>query len=336
MPNMTDNERLQQAFTATIATQAKNIVDLFASYNPIFGLLKSKGRYEAMEGHTLQQPIRVGENPNIGSFSGYDILPNSPYTLLNQAEFKPKHYYAGFSLARTDVMMNKGNGARYNLMKNYAEKTKTDFMKHLDRDIYGDGTGNGGKNIAGFAAMLPKVNNTGVYGAIDRATYTAWRPGSYNLHNYEGGGAVTKDNILKRLHSIGIRHKTDMGGFDTALFSNDLYELLFDALDERQRITDNGGKLANIGFTTIRVNIGGKMIEVLNMGGLNSNFPDNTIYLIKSDTMSLKYFSERNFTVLDNSLIPLNQDAFVQRMFWSGCFYMEDPLQNAIVYNDVA
>jgi hypothetical protein len=44
-------------------------------------------------------------------------------------------------------------------------------------DFYGDGTGNGGKNLTGLASLVPTDPTTGTVGGINRATSTNvfWR-----------------------------------------------------------------------------------------------------------------------------------------------------------------
>ena len=39
----------------------------------------------------------------------------------------------------------------------------------MDAALYGDGSLNGGKQLTGLATAIPIINNTGVYGGIDRA-----------------------------------------------------------------------------------------------------------------------------------------------------------------------
>jgi hypothetical protein len=41
--------------------------------------------------------------------------------------------------------------------------------------LYGDGTGNGGKNLDGLGAAVAVSPTSGTYGGINRATWTFWQ-----------------------------------------------------------------------------------------------------------------------------------------------------------------
>ena len=50
----------------------------------------------------------------------------------------------------------------------------------MDAALYGDGSANGGKQLTGLATAVPIVNNTGIYGGIDRAGNAIWQTTTYD------------------------------------------------------------------------------------------------------------------------------------------------------------
>jgi hypothetical protein len=102
-----------------------------------------------------------------------------------------------------------------------------------------------------------------------------------------------------------------------------------------QRITDGGGVLGKLGFTTLRYYGGGRSIEIVQDGGIGSNMPSNVTYGIDTSSLRMRFNPNRNFDKLfdGDGMRPINQDAIVQYIGWAGELTMTNPLFNWKLYD---
>jgi len=67
-----------------------------------------------------------------------------------------------------EILNNEGEGQLMDVYDSYIDAAERSLEDIMDAALYGDGSLNGGKQLTGLATAIPIVNNTGVYGGIDR------------------------------------------------------------------------------------------------------------------------------------------------------------------------
>lgn len=125
-------------------------------------------------GKNMQWDVKVTRGTSAGSYaSGADItgddndveIPAVLQWKRNKAEFK----VAGDALA---AAASAGPDAYANLFSKSLHDSTMNLAKELGRQLYGNGTGNGGLDLDGLGAI---ITNTGTYAGIDRAAYPVWQ-----------------------------------------------------------------------------------------------------------------------------------------------------------------
>lgn len=193
--------------------------------------------------------------------------------------------------------------------------------------LHGDGTGTGGREMIGFGGALPIIPNAGVYGGIDRGSVPIWRTSTFNAAtDFPDIGATwdatTCRQILERVvaqRSKGKRRAT------IAIADILSYRAISASCVALQRIVDS--RTAVLGFDGLEISTPAGPLTVICANGVNTVMPDNTIYGLDLDGLSIYYHPRRNMVPLfeGDGLRPINQDATAQYLVWNGEMVMENP-----------
>ena len=121
---------------------------------------------------------------------------------------------------------------------------------------------------------------------------------------------------------------------DLLIMSPEHYSAYDAATIAIQRQT-NETSLGKLGFTALEYIGGGKRAEIVLDGGIGSNMPANTTFGINTDTLRLRYNSNRNFDKLftGDGQMPIDKDAIAQFIGWMGELTMTNPLFNWRMYD---
>lgn len=322
------NPSFEQRLIAAANYASSGFQDMTAKASPLFAMLKKKGRYRSYTGPQIEEKLIYGR-PEGMWYSDYDIFPTKPVDMLTKALFTPKQMVVPITISGRDMVDNMGETQEIDLMRTLIDGAKSTAREMVYTAMYGDGTADGGKQMTGLRAMIPDNPAAGTYGGINRANWTWWRPGSYDVSNGDlpGYTALTPDSVLPILRTVLAKHTTGTGGPDLIVASPEWAAAVHARLDSIQRVTTQGDT-AELGFNTIRLNIGGKTLEFFEETGIGSQMPANTVFLLNTDTVTLRYHAARNWKV-DEERRPLNQDALVIPILWQGEMIMNNPRENA-------
>jgi hypothetical protein len=87
------------------------------------------------------------------------------------ARFNWKQYAASIGITGLEKRANNGEAAMINLLSAKTKQAEMSLKDRLSGDAFGDGTGNGSKNLTGLAAL---VSSTATVGGLSPTTYTWW------------------------------------------------------------------------------------------------------------------------------------------------------------------
>jgi len=153
------------------------IVDQIGKDHPLLGRL-----WENIKlwngGRRLEIPVKYRHNSQGGSYSGLDILNTGQEQTRTRAYFNIKQIYQPITIANIDLALNGGEGKIADLMATEMEEAKESLTDKFGTQIFGDGTGNGGKDITGLKAAIQDGTVTASYGDIVLGTYT-WFKANY-------------------------------------------------------------------------------------------------------------------------------------------------------------
>jgi hypothetical protein len=294
--------------------------------------------WQTYHGPRIRQTLQVAKQ--IGQwYSGYDQLLNPAIDLFNDAYFEPKMVVVPVILSMQEILNNEGEGQLMDVYDSYIDAAERSLEDIMDAALYGDGSLNGGKQLTGLATAIPIINNTGVYGGIDRgpAANAVWRTATYDANAAPFtsiGTQVNATTIRPMLNLIMTKQSRGKDYADLLIMSPEHYAAYDAATVAIQRIT-NETSMGKLGFSALEYIGGGKRAEIVMDGGIGSNMPANTTFGIDTDSLRLRYHPNRNFDTLfeGDGMMPIDKDAVAQFIGWMGELTMVNPFFNWRFYD---
>lgn len=191
------------------------IADLITLHVPVLDYLSRKGYKRVLPGGANITERLLSINPlGATTYSEYDTiaLPHSePFTA---AQFAWKQAAIPVSLPGITIAKNQGSKQQIsNIVTDYLEAAAIRFRNFLDAQVFGDGTGNNGKDIGGLTLLVEEGTAWSTVGGINSDTDTFWR----NQFNGTGGSfAAVGERFLRDM-----RIDCEIGGFSPELLITD-------------------------------------------------------------------------------------------------------------------
>jgi len=234
-----------------------------------------------------------------------NISPDSP---ISAAQFKIAQYAASVTMSGLEMLQNSSKEAIIDLIDGRMQVSEARLLNRISGDLYGDGTGNGGKNIDGLAAAIAVSPTTGTYGGINRANFTFWR-------NQITTGA-TSATMLAKMTEAAIKQIRGTDKADLYIAGNNMYQFFVNALQAIQRITTEESGAA--GFASLKFYGGGTSADVVLGGGIGAQENANYMYLLNTNYIFFRPHKERNFVPIGGERQAINQDAIVKLYGFAG------------------
>ena len=241
-----------------------------------------------------------------------NITPDSP---ISAAQFSITQYADSVTMSGLEMLQNSSKEAIIDLLDGRMQVSEARLLNRIGSDIYGDGTGNGGKNITGLAAAVPDAPTSGTYGGINRANWTFWQSKKF-AGVADGGAAVSATNIQKYMTSLAIQLVRGNDKADLIVADNNYYSLYVQSLQAIQRITSE--ESAAGGFASLKFYGGGTSADVVLDGGVGNACTTNHMFFLNTNYIFLRPHKERNFVPIGGERQAINQDAIVKLYGWAG------------------
>jgi hypothetical protein len=205
------------------------------------------------------------------------------------------------------MLQNSSKEQIIDLMEGRIKVAEATMQNLISAGIYSDGTANGGKQITGLLVAVAKVPTSGVYGGIDRQTWTFWR------NQAQITASASASNIQGRMNTLYATCARGADHTDLIMADNGYWAFFMASLQAIQRFTDS--KMATLGFPAVKY----MQADVCLDGGIGGYAPTNTMYFLNTKYLFLRPHRDRNFVALDPSKrYSVNQDAVVQLIAWAG------------------
>jgi hypothetical protein len=275
--------------------------------------LQQKGNVNPFSGgNVILQEIMYNDTTtnNASSYSGYEVLNISPDSPISAAQYSITQYASSVTMSGLEMLQNSSKEAIIDLLDGRMQVSEARLLNKISGDLYLDGTGNGGKNITGLGASIPDVATSGVYGGIDRANWTFWRP------TVTSGTTVTALNIQGLMTSTAIQLVRGTDKADLIIADNNFYSLYVQSLQAIQRITSEESGAA--GFASLKFYGGGTSADVVLGGGVGGQATANHMFFLNTDYIFFRPHKERNFVPIGGERQAINQDAVVKLIGWAG------------------
>ena len=278
--------------------------------NPLFILLHRKMK-KLTGGGKIIQPINLKKSVTAKSYSGADLLDIQFEQLIQSAEFDWCQYAETLVFTGLDDLRNSGPAGVINLIRANVEICEMSMRDKMGADVYGDGTGNNGKNILGLAAAVDDGTNVGTYGTISRTLFTNWKG------NYSANAGVGRALTLPLMNSIFELAVIDNSRPDQILTTHGMFVRYLNLLQPNTRYMNTD--IYNMGSPTL--NYQDRPIVVDDQ---ITSTPLHYMWMLNMRWMQLYVHAERNFRFVNFQQLP-QQDAAVGKVLWAGQLVCASP-----------
>lgn len=323
------NSAVSDIIATTIQQRSGKLADNVMNNDAGLYTLKEKGNVRPFGGGNVILEELMYNDPSTNttnSYSGYETINIGANSPISAAQFPIAQYASSVVISGLEILQNSSKEAIIDLMEGRVKVAEAQLQNRLAADLYGNGTGNGGKNLTGFGAALPVLPTSGTYGGIDRNTWSFWRNQYYRAVT-DGGAATTAANIQQYMTTVALRCVRGKNMVDTIIADGTYYALYVNSLQAIQRVTDS--KMAGAGFSNLMFYGGGTSAKVVLDGGIGSSTysnDENTAYTgnaagmwgLNTDFIFFRPHRDRNFVAIGGERQAVNQDAVVKLIGFAG------------------
>jgi hypothetical protein len=312
------NSTVSDIIATTIQSRSGKLADNVTLNNAVLDRLRKRGNVRPFSGgNVILEEIMYNDSNtnNTNSYSGYETLNIAPNSPISAAQFSIAQYASAVTISGLEMLQNSSKEAIIDLLEGRVQVAEGQLMNRIQTDIYGDGTGNGGKNLTGLAAAVADSPATGVYGGINRATWSFWQNQAFSGVT-NGGAAVSAANIQSYMTQLAIKLVRGQDKADLIVADNNYYSLYVNSLQAIQRVTsvDEGAA----GFASLKFYGGGTSADVVLGGGIGSQATANHMWFLNTNYIYFRPHTDRNFAPIGGERQSVNQDAVVKLIGWAG------------------
>ena len=306
------NSAITDIIATTIQSRSGVLADNLTQNNAILQRLNAKGNVQPFSGgNVILQEIMYNDTTtnNANSYSGYEVLNITPDSPISAAQFSITQYADSVTMSGLEMLQNSSKEQIIDLLDGRMQVSEARLLNRISTDIYGDGTGNGGKNITGLAAAVSTSPTSGTYGGINRANWTFWQ-------NQLTTGVTGYANIQAKMTDAAIKSVRGTDKVDTIVAGNTFYSYYVQSLQAIQRIA--GTEEGAAGFASLKFYGGGMSADVILGGGYGGQETATNMFLLNTNYIFLRPHKERNFVPIGGERQSINQDAIVKLYGWAG------------------
>lgn len=326
-------DKLSQAFSLALEDRSKETQDLVTNSNVLLKVLEDKGKFKPYSGPTIRYRVQYAQTGTATWYYGYDYLNTQPADLVYDAEFTPKNLSVSPTLSGDDIRQNSGRNQLKDVFRLYIDTAQGELRDEVNRAAHSNGTGSGGKEVIGLQAAVPTDPTTGIYGGIPRSN-TWWRTNAFDAQTaFPGIGTQVNSTTVRAMYeSIVIDTSRGLSGADLILAAKEHYTAFSAGLVAIQRVTEPG-KSAAWGFPSLKFAGVGRSIDVVLEGGIGTNMPSNVTYLLDTEGFEVRYHPDNFFKPWGGKQSPVNQDAIVQHLGFTGELCVYKPLHQSKLFD---
>lgn len=260
-------------------------------------------------GYNITNPLTVGRNPNVRSYSYYDQLPVAQTDEFDTVEYTWSRVGGTVIISDQEEDENTGSSQIFKIMKAKLEVLEESIKERFSSFLYGAGAG---KDPLGLEALIPDDPTTGTLGGINRAAEQQWRTSSYLY----GAGGITSANIEEVFDDTMMDLTLKGEKPDLILAGRDIYRTYRAAI--RDKLVINLGDLKKGGKGMVDLGFSGIAHDTVPIV-YDEDCPTNKVYFINSKYLRLHMLKGVNMRVKKLSS-PWDIDAVGRRIVWQGQF----------------
>ena len=295
----------------TIENRSRKCADNVTKNNVVLRKMEMKGTIKSFSGgYKILQELSFAENSNAGWYSGYDILPVGISDVISAAEYNIKQAAVPVVISGLEMLQNAGKEKMIDLMEARLSVAESTISNLISGGLYSNGTGSGGKEIDGLDAAIPLNPATGIYGGIDRNTWSFWRS---QISNQTAANGLDPTKIQGYWNLLWASMVRGMDRPDLILCDTTVWNAYISSLQALQRFASP--EVGALGFPTLKF----MDADVAFDGGIGGFCPAGTAFFLNTKYIHYRPHKDRNMVSLSpNKRYAINQDAEVQILAWAG------------------
>lgn len=291
LPNY--SETLNTLISSTIQIYAEQgAVDQIFAGSVLLQELRSRGCVRPLDGGThIRVPVEYARSP-VQSMHYKESLRMVPVEIITTAIYNWKYIGAQQMIYLAELALNQGRARILNMLEESTQNVEQSLSEALNVMLFGDGTGNNGKDFLGLRAL---VDNASVLGGLDPATFDWWRS-----YVDQTTATITFEQISKALTQATWNNRSP----NLIITTLDIWQKLHDTLPAQQRFIDE--RVAQWGFSNFVVR--GNVPVVM-----DRHCPNGFVFVLNSNFLRLVHHRDYFFKPFEFVRLP---NAAIQVAFW--------------------
>jgi hypothetical protein len=169
--------------------------------------MKDGGYREYADGGRLfEVTVEYAQNSTFRSISEMEALDTTRIDVFDAARYEQKIQAGTVVFSDLEELRNAVANRKIDVVKSKLKNGVNSALQQLNDMLWGDGTGNGGKDFDGIRKIIPVDPTTGVVGGINAQTWAFWR-------SKQASGAGTNFNNL-RAALLSVHNQCSLGGVE--------------------------------------------------------------------------------------------------------------------------
>lgn len=291
---------------STLTKSRRKLVMASIKSNALMAWVFANDRVEYEDGgYNITNPLTVGRNPNVTSYSYYTPLPVNQTDEFDTVEYGYSRVAGSVIISDQEQDENSGSAAIFKLMKEKMNVLEESIKDKFSQYLYAVG---GGMDPLGLGSLIPTNPTTGTLGGINRAIQPQWRTSAYVF-----AGGMDSTNIEEVFDDI-MMDLTLKGEKPTVILTGrNIYRMYRQAVRDKLTIPLNEGKagkrMYDLGFEGCLHNGVPLMYD--------EDCPVSYAYFINDTFLRLHMLRGVNMKVKE-LVAPWNVDAVGSRVVWQG------------------
>lgn len=301
------SEVINTILQSTLEKSRKKLLFAAVKANALYSYAMASGKVEYEDGgREISNPLIVGRNPNVTSYSYYDTLPVTQTDEFDTVKYGWARVAGSVIISDQEIDENEGSTQIFKLIKGKMEVLEESIKEKFQNYLYGAGVG---KDPNGLALVVPDNPNVGVLGGIDRAKQPQWRTMSVDFAGSLNSTTIEEafDDVLMDMKQ-GKNEKPDL-----ILCGKNIYKMYRKAIRDKISILADGTyaskKMYDLGWDG--VTYGGVTVIY------DEDCPVDKAYFLNTTYLRMHVLKKTNMKVKELSA-PWNQDAIGKRIVWQG------------------
>tara|TARA_R110000765_G_scaffold251879_1_gene353252 strand:+ start:405 stop:1370 length:966 start_codon:yes stop_codon:yes gene_type:complete len=239
------NSNFDEILSTTLKNYVPKLTDNIFSARPLFYALTNGQTIRRISGGAkIVVPLIYGTNSTAGSYSGTDTISVTAQTGISAAEYSWKQYAATVTISGIEEAKNNGEAQIIDLLEGKIFQTQETIIENLNTMLFGNSTGNSGKDWQGLSALVGLGNDDGsaALAGIDAtdSDNSWWRSSVTNQ-----GGALTVAGMVTLYNNVSVGNDQPT----ICITGQNQYEAYEALLDQNIRYTDTD--MADGGFQNL-------------------------------------------------------------------------------------